>query len=69
MQIVNIRVYDLTVLVGEDFLKIPDNLDISKAEKDWLRANMLADLNNFADYLISLGAKKVKVEVYSVDKR
>lgn len=68
MKIINIRTYDLTVLMREDFLKVPDDLDVSKEKEDWQKPQRTFNRQSFADYLISRrGAKRVNIELYSID--
>ena len=68
MKIVNIRIYDLTVFMKEDFLEVPNNLNVSKEKKDWQKSQKGFNCQSFADYLISRrGAKRVNLEVYSTE--
>lgn len=52
-------------LAEQEFLQIPDTLDIGKEEQNWFAQGGGA-LQDFVNYLITKGAQKIDVEIWTI---
>lgn len=51
----------------QDFLLLPDSMDIAREESDWFAAGGDSSGKSFADYLVGKGAVRVDAQFWTIN--